>query len=326
MFLVVFMHVGTVCWGIVGKGISFHDYLSQVRMPMFFFISGFVLYKADVVWNARHIVKFFKRKIPVQLLGPFIFFAVFLHINGIPLYDGLMDKYKSGYWFTLVLLEFFFIYAAVRFCVRNRWYQAILIALGLVMYYFFWSSMTTGNQTIDNVCLLLSAHQWRYFIFFVLGTLVRAHYSTVQQWLDGKWLLPVCIVFYLLVNAMGDILPVKAIPMRGLLSLTGLVVLFSFFRKKEAIFSQETRFGRTIQFVGRRTLDIYLIHYFLLPRNLSFITIFTDHPMPIIEAFVSTLISLLIIAACLLISEIIRLSPWLAHWIFGAKATPKTKN
>ncbi|MBR4828594.1 MAG: hypothetical protein IKZ92_02175 [Muribaculaceae bacterium] len=71
--------------------------------------------------------------------------------------------------------------------------------------------------------------------------------------------------------------------------------------------------------MGRRTLDIYLIHYFFLPLNLTFVTVFKDHPMPIIEAFVSSLIAIIIIAACLLVSNIIRLSPFLAHWLFGAK-------
>ena len=321
MFMVVFMHVGTACWGIMGKGISFHDYLSQVRMPMFFFISGFVLYREGVVWDLRHIVRFFKKKIPVQLISPFIFFAVFLYVNGTPLIAGVLEMHKVGYWFTLVLLEFFVIYAAVRFCVRQSWYKVLLVVIGIALYACCSPKMTSGNQTIDNLFALLSVQQWRYFIFLVLGALTREHFATVQAWLDGKWLLTVCILFYFLVNAFGDVLPVHDKPLRFMLSLTGLVILFAFFRSKQAVFSRETKLGRVMQYTGRRTLDIYLIHYFLIPRNLSFITVFTDHPMPIIEAAASTLISILIIAACLLISNIIRLSPWLAHWLFGAKNT-----
>lgn len=319
MFLVVLEHVAALCWGIVGKGISIHDYLVQVRMPLFFFISGFVLYKPDVEWNARHIIKFFKKKIPVQLISPFIFFVLFLHVKGVPLTDGLMDMHKAGYWFTLALLEFFVIYAAVRFCVRNRWSSVILIVIGLVLYWFCWPKMTTGNQTVDNLFLLLSVPHWHFFIFLVLGTLVREHFDTVQRWLDNRWVLPVCIVIYLTVNILGSVLPVKAIPMRGLLSLTGLIIVFSFFRNRQAWFSRQTALGRTMQYVGRRTLDIYLIHYFFIPTGLSFITVFSDHPMPLIEALVSSLIAFIIIAACLLVSEIIRLSPWLAHWLFGAR-------
>ena len=319
MFLVVLEHVASMCWGIVGKGISVHDYLVQVRMPLFFFISGFVLYKEGVVWNASHIVKFFKKKIPVQLISPFLFFAVFLYVKGTPLIDGLMDKYKAGYWFTLALLEFFVIYAAVRFLVRQWWSSIVLVVIGLALYVFCWPKMTTGNQTIDNLFMLLSVHQWRFFIFLVLGTLVRQYFSVVERWLDAKWLLPVCIAFYLIVNALGGLLPVKAIPVRLLLSLTGLVAVFSFFRNKQDLFSHNSRLGRTMQYVGRRTLDIYLIHYFLVPTGLGFFTVFSDHPMPIIEATVSSGIAIIIIAASLLISSIIRLSPTLAHWLFGAK-------
>jgi len=319
MFLVVLEHVAFMCWGIVGKGISVHDYLVQVRMPMFFFISGFVLYKADVVWNAQHIVAFFKKKIPVQLISPFIFFAVFLYLHHVALWDGMMEKQKMGYWFTLVLLEFFVIYAAMRFIVRQGWYKVILVAMGLVLYYYCWSNMTTGVQRIDNLFLLLSVPQWRFFIFFVLGTLVKEHFDTVQQWLDNKWTLAVCITFYMLVNALGDMVMAHSIPMKFLLSLSGLTIVFAFFRSRQALFSRETRLGRTMQYVGRRTLDIYLIHYFLVPTGLGFITIFSDHPMPVIELAVSSILAITIIAACLLVSEIIRLSPWLARWLFGAK-------
>lgn len=318
MILVVLHHVAD-CWGVVGLDISVHEYLLQVRMPMFFFISGFVLYKAGVVWNGRHIVAFFKKKIPVQLISPFIFFAIFLYIHHVTLWDGVMEKQKMGYWFTLALLEYYVIYATVRFIVRKGWYKLILVAIGLVLYYYCWPGMTTGIQRLDNLFLLLSVPQWRFFIFFVLGTLVKEHFGTVQQWLDSKWLLAVCIVFYFVVNALGDMLMASAIPVKFLLSLTGLTILFAFFRSRQALFSRETRLGRTMQYVGRRTLDIYLIHFFLLPRNLSDFTFFNDHPMPVIELAVSSVIAIIIIAGCLLVSNIIRLSPWLARWLFGAK-------
>lgn len=319
MFLVVLGHVVALCWKIGPDTPSFHHYFTQVRMPMFFFISGFVLYKAGVVWNWQQIVAFFKKKIPVQLISPFIFFFLFLHFTGTSLYDGIMDKTKAGYWFTFVLLEYYVFYAAVRFVVRNRWAPWILAALGVLMYIFCWPTMTVHNQTADNVLALICAHQWRFFLFFVLGTFTRQHFGKVQQWLDSKWLLPVCIVIYFGVNVFGDMLPLKTVPFKAVLALTGLVILFSFFRKKQALFSRETRLGRTMQYVGRRTLDIYLIHFFLLPRALSEFTLFKDYPMPVLEFAASSLIAIIIIALCLLISNIIRLSPTLARFLFGAK-------
>ena len=319
MFLVVLGHVVALCWQLGFDTPSFHHYFTQMRMPMFFFISGFVLYKAGVVWDWQQIVRFFKKKIPVQLISPLIFLIVFLHVTGTPLYNGIIDKTKAGYWFTFVLLEYYVFYAAVRFAVRNRWASWILLAMGIFMYSVCWPTMTVHKQTADNALALISAHQWRFFLFFVLGTFTKQHFGKVEQLLDSKWLLPLCIALFVGVNAFDDVLPVDTVFFKGLLSLTGLVIMFTFFRNKQALFSQQTRLGRTMQYVGRRTLDIYLIHFFLLPRYLSEYTLFKDYPMPVIEFFVSSLIAVVIIAVCLLISNIIRLSPFLAHWLFGAK-------
>ena len=100
-----------------------------------------------------------------------------------------------------------------------------------------------------------------------------------------------------------------------------LTVLFGFFRAKQEHLTNDKVLGRSLQYIGRRTLDVYLIHYFLLPfREGGVVHFFTDHPMPIIEAFCSLMVALLIIAFSLLISSILRLSPILAHYLFGVKS------
>jgi hypothetical protein len=58
---------------------------------------------------------------------------------------------------------------------------------------------------------------------------------------------------------------------------------------------------------------------------MQFNKVFVDHPMPVIEATVSFILAGIIIAFCLVISNIIRLSPLLAHWLFGAKLPPKAQ-
>ena len=318
MFLVVFMHVGDWCFN-PPEG-SFHDIFKLVRMPMFFLISGFVLYKAGVVWNTQHLVKFFKKKIPVQLISPLVFYIVYLHVNKIGLIDGLFDGPKHGYWFTFVLFEYFVFYAIVRFFVRNWWGDVILVILGICTYPFSWPAIKDALPISNDILDFFSFQHWHYFIFFVLGTLTRKYFDTVQRWLDSKWLLACCILFFFLEIPFFDLLHIDGNIMGFPMSLTGLVILFSFFRQKQRLFSHETRVGRVFQYVGRRTLDIYLIHYFLVPVNMhDVVTVFQDHSMPIIEGSVSCVIAMLIIAMSLLIGNIIRLSPFLAHWVFGAK-------
>lgn len=318
MFLVVVMHVGGMCFA--PSAGSFHSILKLVRMPMFFLISGFVFYKASVVWNWQHIKAFFKKKIPVQLLSPLLFYLVYLHIHKIGLYDGLFDGPKQGFWFTFVLFEFFVFCAIVRFFVRNKWGDVILVIMGLCFYPFSWPGIRDALPIPNDILEFFSFMHWYLFIYFVLGILLKKYFDVVQRWLDSRWFLAFCILFFFLGIPFQNLIPVKNAIISFPLSLAGLVILFSFFRQKQDLFSSKTRLGRIFQYTGRRTLDIYLIHYFLLPLQLKeVVTVFHDYSMPIIEFAISTLIALLIMAVCLLIGNIIRLSPVLAHWIFGAK-------
>lgn len=317
MILVVLQHVATFTWNVFGYVPSIHDYFVQFRMPMFFFISGFVLFKHGVTWDFKQVVKFFRKKIPVQLIAPFLFFLLFVFTTGDNLIDSMCNTYKRGYWFTFVLFEYYVFYAATRFIIRKPWAIIVLILLGLLFYLPIYDHLPIPEYAKG----FLSIKKWKLFIFFVLGTIVREHYVQVETLLDSKWMLPICILFYFLVNGFrsaipGNLLLDIAIPFS--LSFTGLVIIFSFFRKNQVSFVKEKVLGRSLQYIGRRTLDIYLIHFFLLPR-LSGITIFIDHPMPIIEAAASLIVALIVIGGCLLISNVLRLSPVLAHWLFGAK-------
>ena len=66
MILVVMNHVSAYCFGVpciineleMGR-FSFIAFFREFRMPLFLFISGFVLYKATDLWNGKHIIAFF---------------------------------------------------------------------------------------------------------------------------------------------------------------------------------------------------------------------------------------------------------------------------
>ena len=58
----------------------------------------------------------------------------------------------------------------------------------------------------------------------------------------------------------------------------------------------------------------------MLPRNLEVIGyFFSENYNPTLEVFLSLLIALLVIALCVITSNIIRLSPLLANWLLGVK-------
>jgi uncharacterized protein involved in cysteine biosynthesis len=67
-------------------------------------------------------------------------------------------------------------------------------------------------------------------------------------------------------------------------------------------------------------LDIYLLHYFFLPR---FVIPYADqlraYDSQFIEFLVILVIALVVLAITLLASYLIRLSPFLGHYLFGVK-------
>lgn len=328
MILVVLNHVAKFCLGVEGGIPSFHQYLEQVRMPMFFFISGFVLYKASTVWNLPHIGAFLKKKFPVQILSTAVFFLIYIYCSGMDLWDTLTYRSKGGYWFTYMLFIYYLFYCTIRFLARKH-EDAIVVAVALIFYAAGGSKGFYSIPISDDIKGILSVEYWGLFAFFLIGTLVKKHFATVQKALDGKALLIVSILVYFLLNIFNDYLPKDGISIRTVQftrTLAGMVLLFSFFRTKQATFSQATALGRSLQYIGRRTLDIYLLHYFLLPRQLheqAWVSVFRDHPMPVLEFTFTLLIGLIVIAFCLLIGNIIRLSPTLAHWLFGTKLEKK---
>ena len=63
MILVVLTHVANFDFGVnVIQDGNFHFYLKQFRMPLFFFVSGFLFYKNNFVWNLTNIKTFLSKK------------------------------------------------------------------------------------------------------------------------------------------------------------------------------------------------------------------------------------------------------------------------
>ena len=291
---------------------------------MFFFVSGFVMYKKYSFWTTHNIKVFISRKAKVQILGTSVFFISYLYVNSISIEDGIFNETKYGYWFTFTLFLFYVFYMAIqvlfRRC-RNYCIDFIHLLFGCCIYLL--PAILDTLFINKNVLNVLGMPYWGLYFFFVLGTLARKYYANIEYYLDYKPVLLVCLCFFFLFNLLSDTITSFSwnlfyVPT----ALTGIAIMFSFFRTHASAFRKETKLGRLLQFIGRRTLDVYFIHYFLLPVNAAkILTVFHDYPMPVIEFVVSFSITIVIIAFCLLLGAILRLSPEISYWIFGVKKT-----
>ena len=95
-------------------------------------------------------------------------------------------------------------------------------------------------------------------------------------------------------------------------------IVFMYFRHYAKYFTKFTVVGRSLQYIGRRTLDIYLIHYLFLP-NLPGVGDFfkaNQHNFAI-DLTLAVLIALLVMGFSCVTSNILRVSPFFKKYLFG---------
>ena len=309
--------------------------------------------EADYTGTVPHLTiwSVIKKKFMVQIV-PTLFFLFLL--SPPPAFFHQFGAFKGGYWFTFALFYFFVIYMLMALPFRHRQSTKsdvvmLLLTLAISMSAYWYdinyhrlvlavtdahSSMVNGQWSIFNVQRLmfnvlglLSYVVWRYYLFFFLGTLARKYFPQFLKIADnGKLVACLAIIFLAISQIPQSDIFLREYFKFSVGGILGMTVIFALFRylytsprlsHDSSIFHQPSSI---LKFVGTRTLDIYLLHYFFLPEfllphanRLLAILPTWSLPLPILFA------ALIVVALCLLTSYIIRLSPFLAHYLFGAK-------
>jgi peptidoglycan/LPS O-acetylase OafA/YrhL len=324
MFLVVMQHVDSFV--LSGFNSPVYKVLLLIRMPMFFFISGFIGYKALNEWTRSFYVQRLRKKAFVQLIPATIFFLLYSLVFGINPLSTFSANGFERYWFTYVLFYMFVIYYTVSVLMRKFRCSStsqllLLIAMSLSMWLLFVQCQRHGVNWgltslfyIDRLC--------HYYVFFVIGLLCRHHLSLFHHFINhwaGIGMLLLCfggcltLIFtpWLTTRAPGIIN--YGVQMLVVCQLGIFLVYFCFYRLRH-ILANGSKLSRGLAFAGRRTLDVYLIHYFFL-APLTKVHI-TSGPLYVLTSVSLTVCAYLL---CLCVSRAIRISPTLAHWMLGAK-------
>ncbi len=326
MILVVYSHIAYWCMDDVSMG--YNVVFIKFRMPTFFFISGWVFFKVKRIWDTKTISDILKKKFMVQII-PFLFFmSLYINLfNGPEYHSSFEDKY--GYWFTFSLFEYFVIYIAAEAVFNKRSTNKdeiivflILLTLSLLAFYYehIWCKLDLGIW--KPILTVLSFSKIKYIFFFWFGAFAKKNFDLFVRLTDNQYLMTAFIgVLLILLLFPIDYVYMGLDYIDFLFSgITGTIVLFTFFRKKEQFFSKNKKIGSCLQYIGKRTLDIYLLHYFFLPYHLTLISDWLSrYSHKTLDVFVILLMTLWVVAISLLISNIIRMSPFLGHYLFGAK-------
>lgn len=316
MILVVYSHICHFCLG--DSLLGFNGSFFLFRLPCFFMLSGWLFEPVSQrsFWkNARH-------KFMVQIVPTFIFLLL---LAPPPEFLHQLGALKGGYWFTFVLFEFFILYMLI---VRLGKKWVLWVALSIVItsfiyarYYSNIQSSAVGIQTwVVNGLGFMSVVLWRFFLFFYIGAWMRRHFDVFIQWTSKPAIIMIITIIFFAIASTPHIDNIWYEMARFYVGgIAGMWMVFTSFRLSIS-WLQRLRLSKPLQYVGTRTLDIYLLHYFFLPR---FLLPYTDqlkaYDSQIIEFLMIMGVSLIVLVITLLASYIIRLSPFLGHYLFGVK-------
>lgn len=312
MILVVYSHV--VLYGLGENASELNTFFMSFRMPLFFFISGFVSYKRNYNWNLHNFFFMENKKVRGQLLPTFIIMAIYvLYTNGNYL-CALMSKHHEGYWFTIVSFQIYLVYAVLQVFMNGLkplWKDGlILLSVALMCGGGYIIYMMYGMVDVKGVVAWFS---WNYvtyyYLFFVAGTICKKYVNRVEGCLANKYFL-----FFLFVIAC---IPLTANEIVNyLIKMARVLVIYNIFFFYRDFFSGTKWIDKALAYLGRHTLEVYFLHFFLLYNFYDIMPSFKTNNM-FVEFLVIGLISIIISTACLLIKKGCDSIPIVSELCFG---------
>lgn len=333
MILVVAYHVAQFGFGQSEKLSSSLPFLVLFRMPLFFFVSGFLAYKSRFVWTLSSFFSLTWKKVKIQVLPALIFLCLFLIFRkNYDFFDGLWASIKSptknGYWFTWVLLQMFIIYyiaAALSQKLKSHLPVITLWVLSFGVYASLYMPVEFGKYWKEPFFMYTSLYEtMKFFHFFLIGNIVHRYWDKAQELFDSAEFFPTLVAFALFSCAdffrwhilTGELTNIS----RTLAMYSLMMMVIIFFRHYQESFTKDKLIGRGLQYIGVRTLDIYLLHFILMPKIPEIGRYLDAHtPNFVLDITAAISVALVVIFFCCLTSNILRISPIFSKLLFGRK-------
>ena len=316
MFTVVYQHIAGFMGGADGHECVINEVMVSYFLAIFFYISGYVLYKKEIS-SIKGCIKLMGNKIKMLLI-PLITFSLIYSTIFYP----RTKVFAGEYWFLLVLLIFYFLYyfiSAISYKKESvKWWLlcsfSIIFVICKILYvgvqWEYYDRLYLGNIFI-------------YFPFFVLGVLSRRFKTYKVAILSNNCLNTIAIVVYVLSLIVVRNIDVPDKILSGLrlivMLYSGSYIVLSLFYRYRDYFAENGNVSKAMQYIGRHTLDIYMLHYFFIDfggalagkiHNLGYLPL---------EFFGIGILALMNIALSLVLSQCIRNSKFLAKYLFGAR-------
>lgn len=248
--------------------------LGYIRMPLFFFIAGFFLY------NDNYSKDLFRRRsvnrLARQLYPTVIFWALFsLAFMPETWPDSWLTKYKAGYWFTIVSVEMFFFVApllmmlTLKSCSKRTKILSLLAVCVVVEVIYYVTALTEYYILPAKVYGFLS---WElvavYLPYLILGIVAKMSVEPFNKLCCSvRWFVVMVAIFTVTYIFREELLERQVAEkiMPYILGFSGIIIcnmIFAFLYRFAIV--AESKIMKGLTFIGTATLEIYLLHYFIV--------------------------------------------------------------
>lgn len=322
MLMVVMVHVEGFSVFIEEFHMSFFRRICEALMlPLFFFISG---YLSKPISGKRLLMKCTQLLVPSIILG--LLYSCYIHKDPV---SFIRNIYKYGYWFTLTLVEMLVTINLITKLNRKNQYSGFIILFIAALLYLI-KILFNNIRALDCIGDIFCMHQFFiYFHYFAVGYVLSNNKTFLSKLLSTQPVITLAIsifCFSIFVRftytdeqlATNVLLKMYRFVQDPVLGYTGIIVLFKMFHDKQSLLS-DGLVGRVLQCIGRHTLEIYLLHYFFLPKLPELGIVLVQSPNLVIEAICVMLLSLLVITVSIALGKILSANSIIRFLLLGAK-------
>ena len=281
IFMVVMGHVLAMCIRGIDSAPLF-KFIGQIHMPLFFFISGWLAMRVNPDGTPKPTALLPKVK---RLLLPALVVSLlwiwYYPSSGLesPFQHSwtalLADSWKYGYWFTPVLFVIFVLYipSVHLFPRRPALLPEVAVVAGvwmvLVLLVMFLPAAVIGYASLDLIC--------NFYPVFMIGALARRHSEAFGRLVANPNAVALALItvaltisyvgWYWLWPFDSALLRILVQPvMHFAIAVVGIAVVQPWSARA---FSPEAPAGshpwaRMWEYIGTRSLAVYLLHYFFL--------------------------------------------------------------
>lgn len=270
IFVVVYTHVAEFCTGgMYYPKTSVHQFLTSFFLTMFYFISGMMCYKDDMLPNIRSLLHFLVKKVRTLLVPSVIVSGGYSLIVEKSLKPVFCPLNLWIAWFTYVLFFVSVIFGIVMYgCSktgRRNTRMVLLLCVAACSYMLSRRGVDAGQY---EICFRLHAVLY-YLPFFFFGSLCKM----VPKILGAVETNDFCAFILCGVAVAGLVIEGVPLVVRNVLVIMMVYYLTKKYTEQALGTEQcywaslaEKRFVGFFKVLGRNSLEIYFLHFILLFR------------------------------------------------------------